>query len=105
MSTRKPSDTYSPLYFLASVGAGGLTVTFFMWLMFWIPHPGKNCPGVRGYHGRLRQWQPGNASHDRDWAVAGIAFFAFQNIKFLIWNLQRYGAWRKNQSLRGIRQD
>lgn len=24
----KPSDTYSPLYFLASLGAGGLSVTF-----------------------------------------------------------------------------
>ena len=26
----RPSDTYDPLYFLASVGAGGLSVTFFM---------------------------------------------------------------------------
>jgi hypothetical protein len=35
---------YSPLYFLASLGAGGLAVTFFMWLMFWVPHPEQPVP-------------------------------------------------------------
>jgi hypothetical protein len=43
-SIPRPSDSYSPLYFLASLGAGGLAVTFFMWLMHWIPHPGKTVP-------------------------------------------------------------
>ena len=37
-------QNYSPLYFLASLGAGGLTVTFFMYLMFWVPHPGRPVP-------------------------------------------------------------
>jgi len=37
-------DRYSPLYFLASLGAGGLSVTFFMFLMFWVPHPGLPVP-------------------------------------------------------------
>ena len=44
MQTSRAADTYSPLYFLASVGAGGLTVTFFMYLMFWVPHPGRPVP-------------------------------------------------------------
>jgi len=35
---------YSPLYFLASLGAGGLVVTFFMYLMFWVPHSGRPVP-------------------------------------------------------------
>ncbi len=43
-STNRPADTYSPLYFLASLGTGGLTVTFFMYLMFWVPHPGRPVP-------------------------------------------------------------
>ena len=30
---------YNPLYFLASLGAGGIAVTFFMYPMFMIPHP------------------------------------------------------------------
>jgi hypothetical protein len=43
----RPSDTYSPLYFLAALGAGGLSVTFFMWLMHWLPHPGRSVPTSR----------------------------------------------------------
>ena len=30
---------YSPLYFLAALGNGGLAVTFFIYLMFMVPHP------------------------------------------------------------------
>jgi hypothetical protein len=40
----RPADTWSPLYFLASLGAGGLAVTFFMFLMFWVPHPDQPVP-------------------------------------------------------------
>ncbi|NBB98038.1 MAG: hypothetical protein GVY34_07680 [Alphaproteobacteria bacterium] len=97
MPTRKPSDTYSPLYFLASVGAGGLTVTFFMWLMFWIPHPGKTVPVFEDI---MSAFAAGNLATQAMLvaAMAGIAFFAFQNIKLLVWNLQRYSAWRKTEA-------
>lgn len=97
MPTAKPSDTYSPLYFLASLGAGGLTVTFFMWLMFWIPHPGKTVPVFEDI---LAALSTGNLMTQAMIvaAMAGIAFFAFQNIKLLIWNLQRYSAWRKTDA-------
>ncbi len=37
-------ERYSPLYYLAALGTGGLVVTFFMWLMFWVPHPGQPVP-------------------------------------------------------------
>ena len=40
----RPADRYSPLYFLVSLGAGGLAVTFFMYLMFWVPHPTRPVP-------------------------------------------------------------
>ncbi|MEZ5716799.1 MAG: hypothetical protein R3D85_17605 [Paracoccaceae bacterium] len=43
-SLKRPADSYSPLYFLASLGAGGLAVTFFMFLFFWVPHPGRPVP-------------------------------------------------------------
>ena len=43
-TAQRPADSYSPLYFLASLGAGGLSVTFFMYLMFWVPHPGQPVP-------------------------------------------------------------
>lgn len=34
-------EQYSPLYFLAALGPGGLAVSFYMYLMFMVPHPGK----------------------------------------------------------------
>ena len=97
MTTRKPSDTYSPLYFLASVGAGGLTVTFFMWLMFWIPHPGQPVPVFEDIMAAFAAGTPLTQAMIVI-AMAGIAFFAFQNIKLLVWNLQRYSAWRKTEA-------
>lgn len=97
MPTRKPSDTYSPLYFLASVGAGGLTVTFFMWLMFWIPHPGKTVPVFEDITAAFGQGTPVIQAMIL-LAMAGIAFFAFLNIKLLVWNLKHYNAWRKSDA-------
>ena len=67
-TSNRPADTWSPLYFLASVGAGGIAVSFFMYLMFWIPHPGQSRAGVRGRdrrHGRGRR-----AADGRDLARA-----------------------------------
>ena len=46
----KPS--YSPLYFLAALGNGGLAVSFFIYLMFMLPHP----------HTPIPTWEIGRAS-------------------------------------------
>ena len=35
---------WSPLHFLSALGAGGMVVTFFMFLLFWVPHPGQPVP-------------------------------------------------------------
>lgn len=37
-------ERHSPLNFLAALGAGGLEVTFFMWLLFWVPYAGRPVP-------------------------------------------------------------
>lgn len=94
---QRPSDSYSPLYFLASLGAGGLAVTFFMWLMHWIPHPGKTVPvfeditAAFATGGTLTQGMILAA-------MAGIAIFSFLNLKLLVWNLRRFNAWSKTES-------
>lgn len=33
------TGTYSPTYFLSALGAGGLSVSFFIYLLFMVPHP------------------------------------------------------------------
>ena len=95
-SPNRPADTWSPLYFLASLGAGGLTVTFFMFLMFWVPHPARPVPIFEDI---LAAFLSGGVPMQVaiGVAVAGIAGFAFLNVKLLIWNLARHAAFRKTE--------
>lgn len=93
-SQSRPADTWSPLYFLASLGAGGLAVTFFMFLMFWVPHPGQPVPVFEDI---LAAFSQGDMALQAVIivAVTGIAGFAFLNIKMLIWNLARLAEFKK----------
>ena len=93
----RPSDTYSPLYFLASLGAGGLSVTFFMWLMHWVPHPGKTVPTFEDI---AAAFNGGSVAMQGMilLAAAAIAFFVFLNLKSLVWNLRAFAAWSKTEA-------
>ncbi|WP_368184792.1 hypothetical protein [Aestuariibius sp. HNIBRBA575] len=99
----RPADTYSPLYFLASLGAGGLSVTFFMYLMFWVPHPGKPVPVFEDI---MAAWSTGAPLMQLSIAIAGlgIAAMAFLNLKMLFWNLGAYAKWSKTDAYSKLRQ-
>lgn len=93
----RPADSYSPLYFLASLGAGGLAVTFFMWLMFWVPHPGQPVPVFEDIVGAFAV---GGLAMKAMIAVAmaGIATFAAIAIRSLVWNLRAFSAWKTSEA-------
>ena len=101
MTPSRPSDTYSPMYFLSSLGAGGLSVTFFMWLMFWVPHPGKTVPVFEDI---MAAFQSGDALMQAMivGAWAGIALFVFLNLKSLVWNLTHFRAWSRTEAYRAF---
>jgi hypothetical protein len=90
----RPSDTYAPLYFLTSLGSGGLAVTFFMWLMHWTSHPGRSVPVFEDI---VAAFAAGGALNRVMivLAVAGLAFYAFLNLKYLFWNLSRFSRWKR----------
>ncbi len=95
MSTfTRPADTWSPPYFLAALGAGGLAVTFFLWLYMWVPHPDQQVPTFEDV---LRFWGNGEPVQQAMivGAYLGLAFFAILHIKHLIWNLGRYAAFKR----------
>jgi len=98
----RPADAYSPVYFLASLGAGGLAVTFFMYLMFWVPHPGRPVPVFEDIMAAFATggW-PIQAAIVI--AMAGIAVFAFLNIKSLIWNLRQVGPFLRSDKGRALK--
>jgi len=95
-STR-PADSWAPLYFLASVGAGGLAVTFFMWLMFWVPHPGQPVPVFEDI---AKAFVNGGLLTKAMilGAALGIAGFAFLNIKMYVWNIGQMLRFKKTES-------
>ncbi len=98
----RPSDTYSPLYYLASLGAGGLTVTFFMYLMFWVAHPGQPVPVFEDI---AAAFSTGGVAQQALIlvAMAGIAVFGFLNLKYLAWNLSAYSRFRKTEAYEKLR--
>lgn len=101
-SQLKTAKTYSPLYFLASLGAGGLVVTFFMYLMFWVPHTGQPVPV---FSDLMTVFASGTMPLKAAVmvAMAGIAIFAFLNVKSLIWNLSSLTRFRKTKEYEALR--
>lgn len=95
--TKNMGEKYSPMYFLASLGGGGLTVSFFMYLMFMTPH--KSTP-VPTFESIIQVFQSGNI-----WqmvmtvaALAGIIFFAVLHYRTLIWNIGEYKQFKKTEA-------
>ena len=84
LGTTRPADTYSPLYFLASLGAGGVAVTFFMFLVFWVAHPNQPVPVFEDI---ASAFSGGPFVMQAAFAVAMlcIAVFAYLNLISLIW--------------------
>ena len=102
---RDLGENYSPLYWLAALGAGGLTVSFFMWLMFWVPYEGM----VPFFEDIVAALGSGHAGLQTAivLAWAGILAMAFIHFRLLFWNIREHrrflqtDAYRKN--MRGNR--
>lgn len=84
---------FKPLYFLSALGAGGLTVSFFMFLMFLVPHPETPMPTFEslaaafGAGGTLVR-----TLLVLDWIA--IAFFGVLHLVLLATNVRAYRAWK-----------
>lgn len=93
----RPADNWGPLYFLASVGAGGLVVTFFMWLYMWVPHKGQPVPVFEDI---ALAFANGAAIQQAMIILAalGIAGFAVLNLKSLFWNIGQLARFKKTEA-------
>ena len=79
-------STFVPLHGLATLGAGGLTVSLFMWLLFLTPHVGVPVP-------IFETLQDFAASNDIAWTVVkllqvGILVFALVHLGLVVWMLR-----------------
>lgn len=88
---------YSPMYFLASLGCGGLSVSFFIYLMFMVPH--EETPMATYNH--IVPFLSGDnpvISLLIIIALLGIVYFALQHFKLLVWNLREYRKFKKTKN-------
>ncbi|BAU57591.2 hypothetical protein HH1059_08970 [Halorhodospira halochloris] len=105
MGYRLPTNMgsqYSPLYFLAALGAGGLTVSFFMWLMFWVPSSQAPVPL---FDDIVTTFLEGGAGFKFAIGLAwlGIIYFAYLHIRLLVWNLREYSGFKASEGYRQMR--
>ena len=92
----RPADNWGPQYFLASVGAGGLVVTFFMWLYMWVPHPNQPVPVFEDI---AKAFGTGAILQQAMIIIAalGVAAFAVLNLKMLFWNIGQLNRFKQSE--------
>lgn len=91
----RPADRWTPQYFLAALGNGGIAVTFFLWLYMWVPHKGQPVPVFEDV---AAAWAAGAPVQQAMIAVAlaGLALFATLHFRSMVWNLRQYLAFRSS---------
>lgn len=93
----KLGDAYSPLYFLAALGAGGAVITFFMYLMFMTPHKGKPLPTWETLQAVLHGDNPVMQALVMV-SLLGVALFALLHLRLLVWNIREYRYFKQTAS-------
>lgn len=95
-------EKYTPVYFLAALGNGGMAVAFFIYLNFMVPHPKTPIITFDG----LAAFMSGASLPIRSlilFAMAGIVFFAVRHYWLLAWNLREYALFRKTAAYQSFR--
>lgn len=100
---RSLGERYTPTYWLAALGNGGMTVTFFIWLNFLVPHP--NTPIVT-FDSIAALWAKTDViGHILLLiALAGVAIFAIRHLRSLIWNLSEFSGFRRSSPYLRLRE-
>lgn len=94
MLRKNLGERYSPMYFLAALGAGGLSVSFYIYLMFMVPHPDAPMATFSHLWPMLQEGatlRAGLVALD----LLVILFFAGIHFTLLWWNLREYAAFRR----------
>jgi hypothetical protein len=105
MFQRARDIPYHPSYWLAALGAGGLSISFFMYLMWMVPHQGFPMPT---WDHLQAAWQspPGPVPLSAIVLVAGtgVVAMAFLHFLLLAWNIREFRAASSQQALFALRQ-
>ena len=99
---RNLGEKYSPLYFLAALGAGGMATFFFMYFMFLTPHPGTPIPTFESIGAA---WAAGDGAMRTAIAIGYIGQVAFVllHLALLAWNLREFKGFRATAAFEKLR--
>jgi len=92
---------FTPMCFLSALGAGGLSVSFYMYLMFLVPHKGSPMATFDFVYPELLKgtW----LSFVIAFSLVFILVFAFFHFKFLIWNTKQFNMYKKNDAYKSLK--
>ncbi|WP_022851445.1 TsoY family (seleno)protein [Limisalsivibrio acetivorans] len=96
-------ESYTPMYFLASLGSGGMAVSFFIYLMFMVDHP--NTP-LATFDFIYPVLTGGNIAISALvlLVLALILVFAYLHFRLLVWNIKEYSAFRRTEDYNKLRE-
>lgn len=97
----KQFTNWSPLHFLAALGSGGMVVTFFMYLLFWVPHPNQPIPVFNDWYSYL---QIASLAEQGMIIIAlgGILLFGLLHFRLLYLNFIQYHQFKANGGIEKI---
>ena len=98
MLKRDPQQPWHPSYWLAALGAGGLSISFFMYLMWMIPHGDFPMPTWEHLAG-VMQGSLALPAGVRPLAILAtiiMVLLALLHFTLVLWNLREQGAARKS---------
>jgi hypothetical protein len=96
-------EQYTPLYFLASLGNGGLAISFFMYLQFMVPHEGYPIATFDAIWPYLSGSNP-LISGLIAVAMGAILILAFRHFYLLAWNIGEYRKFKRTAAFASFKQ-
>lgn len=95
-------EKFTPMCFLSALGAGGLSVSFFMYLMFLVPHKGSPMATFDFIYPELLKgtW----LSAVIVVSLLFIILFATLHFKLLIWNIKQFNLYKKSDSYKILKE-
>lgn len=90
-------ENYNPLYFLSALGAGGLAITFFIYLTFMVSHPDTPMVTFNHLWPIITDGDPVTGALI-GMTMLGIAFFTLLHLRLLAWNLVEFARFRRTEA-------
>lgn len=94
--------SYNPAYFLAALGNGGLATSFFMYLMFMVPHPDTLMvtfnhiyPYIIGENTFI--------AISIVLAMIGMVYFAARHFQRLAWNIKQFRQFKQTEAYEALK--